>query len=187
MKNKINDRSILSFSKNNKEDSYLELGNKEEQKKILLTLKEIGFQDVKIESTDSLTNLSLVDLLDDEDEQIILSKELFNAFIIASRGKKNYNDKKIYDLFKNVVFLYNDTIQSTDKFGAITYLQRIANLLDYLEISNIMELSIEQLNKKIGVDIPKGLVGIKDREVLHKIQIDKSEIIDFIKAEIEAM
>ena len=152
MKNKINDRSILSFSKNNKEDSYLELGNKEEQKKILLTLKEIGFQDVKIESTDSLTNLSLVDLLDDEDEQIILSKELFNAFIIASRGKKNYNDKKIYDLFKNVVFLYNDTIQSTDKFGALTYLQRIANLLDYLEISNIMELSIEQLNKILEIE-----------------------------------
>ena len=47
--------------------------------------------------------------------------------------------------------------------------------------------AIEQLNKKTGVDIPKGLVGIKDREVLHKIQIDKSEIIDFIKAEIEAM
>ena len=46
---------------------------------------------------------------------------------------------------------------------------------------------IVPLNKKTGVDIPKGLVGIKDREVLHKIQIDKSEIIDFIKAEIEAM
>lgn len=152
MKNKTNDRGILSFSKKNKEDSYLELGNKEEQKKILLTLKEIGFKDVNIESTDSLTNLSLVDLLDDEDEQIILSKELFNAFVIASRGKKNYSDKKIYDLFKNVVFLYNDTIQSTDKFGALTYLQKIANLLDYLEISNIMELSIEQLNKILEIE-----------------------------------
>lgn len=35
--------------------------------------------------------------------------------------------------------------------------------------------------------IPKPLVGIKDREVLHKQAIDKSEIVDFIKSEIEAM
>ena len=48
--------------------------------------------------------------------------------------------------------MYNDTIQSTDKFGALTYLQRIANLLDYLEISNIMELSIEQLNKILEIE-----------------------------------
>ena len=152
MKNKTNDRGILSFNEKNKEDSYLELGNKEEQKKILTTLKEIGFKDVNIESTDSLTNLKLVDLLDNEDEQIVLSKELFNAFVTASEGKKNYSDKKIYDLFKNVVFLYNDTIQSTDKFGALTYLQKIADLLDYLEVSNIMELSIEQLNKLLEIE-----------------------------------
>lgn len=47
--------------------------------------------------------------------------------------------------------------------------------------------AIDKLNEKTGVMIPKGLVGIKDRPVLHKTQIDKSEIIDFIKSEIENM
>ncbi len=47
--------------------------------------------------------------------------------------------------------------------------------------------AIDKLNEKTGVMVPKPLQGIKDREILHKKKIDKSEIIDFIKAEIEAV
>ena len=47
--------------------------------------------------------------------------------------------------------------------------------------------AIENLNEKTGVCVPEALAGIKDREVLHKQAIDKTEIISFIKSEIEAM
>lgn len=47
--------------------------------------------------------------------------------------------------------------------------------------------AIEKLHEKTGVAIAKPLVGIKDKEVLHKTHIDKTEIIDFIKSEIEAI
>lgn len=47
--------------------------------------------------------------------------------------------------------------------------------------------AIDKLNEKTGVPVPQSLVGIKDREVLHKQTIDKTEIISFIKSEIEAM
>ena len=46
---------------------------------------------------------------------------------------------------------------------------------------------IEKLNEKTGVAVPKPLVGIKDREVLHKTHIDKTEIINFIKSEMEGL
>ena len=56
----------------------------------------------------------------------------------------------------------------------------------YGEELNVYD-AIDKLHEKTGVMIPKPLVGIKDREVLHKQAIDKSEIVDFIKSEIEAM
>lgn len=47
--------------------------------------------------------------------------------------------------------------------------------------------AIDRLNEKTGVPVAKPLVGIKDKEVLHNTHIDKTEIIDFIKSEIEAI
>lgn len=47
--------------------------------------------------------------------------------------------------------------------------------------------AIEKLNERTGVPVPRALAGIKDRAVLHKEAIDKTEIISFIKSEIEAM
>ena len=47
--------------------------------------------------------------------------------------------------------------------------------------------AIEKLNERTGVSVPRALTGIKDRAVLHKEAIDKTEIISFIKSEIEAM
>ena len=47
--------------------------------------------------------------------------------------------------------------------------------------------AIDKLNEKTGVLIPQSLVGIKDRELLHQREIDKTEIISFIQSEIEAM
>ena len=47
--------------------------------------------------------------------------------------------------------------------------------------------AIDKLSEKTGVPVPQALAGIKEREVLHKEAIDKTEIISFIKSEIEAM
>ena len=59
------------------------------------------------------------------------------------------------------------------------------NRLKALETAN--QQAIDKLNQKTGVPVPKPLQGIKDRKVLHKQAIDKSEIIDFIKGEIESI
>ena len=45
--------------------------------------------------------------------------------------------------------------------------------------------AIEKLHKKTGVAVAKPLIGIQDRPVLHHDHIDKTEIIHFIKSEIE--
>lgn len=93
-----------------------------------------------------LIGLDLNELIDDDSDQIIISTALFNAFIKSSKTRKNYDADKIKHLFKYVVYLYNDTIQVTEKYGGLTYLEKICECLDYLTISNITELSLEQLN-----------------------------------------
>lgn len=45
--------------------------------------------------------------------------------------------------------------------------------------------AIDKLNEKTGVAVAKPLIGIQDRPVLHHSHIDKTEIISFIKSEIE--
>ena len=47
--------------------------------------------------------------------------------------------------------------------------------------------AIDKLSEKTDVPIPKALANIKEREVIHKQAIDKTEIISFIKSEIKAM
>lgn len=66
-----------------------------------------------------LFNLDLEDLIDDDYEQIVLSPELLNAFVTCSKNKKNYNKDTIETIFKHVIFLYNDTMQMTDKYRKI--------------------------------------------------------------------
>ena len=56
-----------------------------------------------------------------------------------------------------------------------------------ISLLNCIDDNLEKLNEKTGVAIPKPLVGIKDREVLHKTHIDKTEIINFIKSEMEGL
>ncbi len=101
--------------------------------------------------TVALINLSLEDLLTDDCEQIVHSNELIHAFVKSSKDKKYYG-AKIYSLFKYVVCLYNDTMNDADKFGALTYLTRISNLLDYMQPTDIMELSIDQLNSILDIE-----------------------------------
>ena len=118
-----------------------------------------------------------------EDEVLETIKECFNetGYLLDTHTAIGYGVLKRYqknsgDNTKTILL----STASPYKFPESVYKAIYGKELDVYS-------AIEQLNKKTGVDIPKGLVGIKDREVLHKIQIDKSEIIDFIKAEIEAM
>lgn len=94
-----------------------------------------------------LADLELSDLIDDDSTQIVNSLTLCAAFISSSNRKKYYDEKKIEGLFKYVVYLYNCSFQEQDKYGALSYLTRISNLLDYIPISGITELSFEQLNE----------------------------------------
>ena len=69
----------------------------------------------KLKGAIELFNMQLNDLLDDDSSQIIVSKNLFNAFDNSSKCKKNYDETTSLSLFKYVVFLYNDTIEHTKK------------------------------------------------------------------------
>lgn len=135
-----------------------------------MTKKNMGIIPGRVELGNDLFNFSLEDLLIDECEQIIISDELFMAFNKRSKGKKYYS-KKIYSLFEYVVYLYNDTNDWTNQFGALTYLTKISNVLDYLEISSIMELSLAQINMILdlekGEDIKKEYAAIVSRR--HKL------------------
>ena len=72
-----------------------------------------------------------------------------------------------------------------DKYN-VEYIIRIGTAGSYTEELDVYD-AIEKLNEKTGVAVPKPLVGIKDREVLHKTHIDKTEIINFIKSEMEGL
>ena len=80
------------------------------------------------------------------------------------------------DLTKTVIL----STASPYKFPESVYKALFDQELDVYE-------AIEQLNLKTSVPVAKPLVGIKDKGVLHKTHIDKTEIIDFIKSEIEAI
>lgn len=93
-----------------------------------------------------LFSIPLNDLLDDDCTQIIVSKNLFNAFDNSSKSKKHYDKTTSLALFRYIVFLYNDTIETTKKYGALTYLKKIIDSLDYITPPQIMELSLKSLN-----------------------------------------
>ncbi len=90
--------------------------------------------------------IQLMDLLDDDSYQIIMSKNLFNSFDNSSKNKKYYDKEVSLLLFRYVIFLYNDTIECVKKYGSLTYLERIINCLDYITPQQIMELSLQSLN-----------------------------------------
>ena len=118
-----------------------------------------------------------------EDEVLETIKECFNetGYLLDTHTAIGYGVLKQYqknsgDNTKTILL----STASPYKFPESVYKAIYGKELDVYS-------AIEQLNKKTDVSVPKGLVGIKEREILHKTQIDKSEIIDFIKAEIEAM
>lgn len=61
-----------------------------------------------IESMD----FELGELIDDEVDQIIISTPLFQAFDNSSKFKLHYNKRKSRKLFKHVVYLYNDSVDT---------------------------------------------------------------------------
>lgn len=101
-------------------------------------------------------DIQLDDLLDDDSYQIVMSKRLFNAFDNSSKNKKNYDKENSLKLFKYVVFLYNDTVEYAKKYGALTYLEKIINCLDYITPLQIMELSLQSLNSILDKNSRQG-------------------------------
>lgn len=112
----------------------------------LVAIYEFPDLNIKIDnSLEQLMNIDMEDLIDDDANQITESPILLSAFKNSSKKRRYFKENKISELYKYVIYLYNDTIQVSDKYGALTYLQKISESLDFLEVSNIMELSLEQL------------------------------------------
>ena len=86
---------------------------------------------------------------------------------------------------REILFDIKDNVIKNVEFigGCAGNLLGIGSLVKGMKVDD----AIEKLNKKTGVAVPKPLVGIKDGEVLHKTHIDKTEIINFIKSEMEGL
>ena len=103
--------------------------------------------------------LELKDILDNDDYQIVSSNLLFNVFDKNSKSRKNYEEKNIKELLKYVVKLYNEELNTVNKPGALDYIEKVSLSLDYLTISNIIELSFNQIKLILLGDVN----SIKDR------------------------
>ncbi|WP_296878151.1 threonine synthase [Thomasclavelia sp.] len=119
----------------------------------------------------------------DEDQVLATIKACYNetGYLLDTHTAVGYGVLKEYQAKTND---YTKTVllatASPYKFPESVYQAIYGEELDVYS-------AIDKLNEKTGVMVPKPLQGIKDREILHKKKIDKSEIIDFIKAEIEAV
>ena len=82
----------------------------------------------------SLSKFDMRDLVDDDEYQINADIVLKRSFILNSKGKKYFNEKEMDGFFDNIVEKYNSDLESTNKYGALTYLQKVIGLLDYIKI-----------------------------------------------------
>lgn len=126
---------------------------------------------------DLFSNMELRDLIDDGDDQILITEELYEAFKSSSKDKKYYleSEKRMCDLFKHICCIYNDAMDELDKYGALTYLERVVDLMDVIEVSDITDVSFEQLNQLLDANDDKEVLSIyntilKNRQMLTNAQ-----------------
>ncbi len=137
-----------------------------------ISLNRLQSKSIGGTNNNELLNLEMRYLIDDDVNQIIMSPALFNAFKNSSKNKKNYNESSIKNLFKYVVLLYNDTIQENDKYGGLTYLEKISDCLDYLTIENITELSLGQINLLLDCENVKDVVKVYQKILTGRHSLD---------------
>lgn len=105
----------------------------------------------------------LEDFLSDDEYEVLFSgnfeKDLvFNAFYALLEEAKiveikfDKNNNKIYssdieDLYRHILCLYNDTFEDVEKLGALSYLKGIVNVMNYLSVEQLMDLSIHQITE----------------------------------------
>lgn len=137
-----------------------------------ISLNRLQSKSIGGTNNNELLNLEMRYLIDDDVNQIIMSPALFNAFKNSSKNKKNYNESSIKNLFKYIVLLYNDTIQENDKYGGLTYLEKISDCLDYLTIENITELSLGQINLLLDCENVKDVVKVYQKILTGRHSLD---------------
>ena len=137
-----------------------------------ISLNRLQSKSIGGTNNNELLNLEMRYLIDDDVNQIIMSPALFNAFKNSSKNKKNYNESSIKNLFNYVVLLYNDTIQENDKYGGLTYLEKISDCLDYLTIENITELSLGQINLLLDCENVKDVVKVYQKILTGRHSLD---------------
>ena len=151
-------------------------------KEYMEKLKADGIYEVDDETFARIQNQFKAGYLNEE-EVLKTIKDCYedNGYVLDTHTACGYGVLKQYqketgDQTKTILL----STASPYKFPESVYKALFNEELDVYE-------AIEKLNEKTGVAIPKSLVGIKDREVLHKTHIDKTEIINFIKSEMEGL
>ena len=94
----------------------------------------------------SLSKLDMCGLIDDEQFSITTDMVMMEKFDAEAQGKKFYNEKAIKKFFRKIAETYNMELDTTKKYGALTHLKKVVNLLDYLSMGEIESLSLETLN-----------------------------------------
>ena len=78
----------------------------------------------------SLSKLDMCGLIDDEQFSITTDMVMMEKFDAEAQGKKFYNEKAIKKFFRKIAETYNMELDTTKKYGALTHLKKVVNLLD---------------------------------------------------------
>ena len=114
---------------------------------------------------DLFSDMEMRDFLDDDLDQIDLSDELFESFKGELKKKKYYvsNARELWKFFQHICTIYNVNMDDTDKYGALTYLEKVVDLVDSIEISDITSLSFEQLNQLLDANTDKEVLTVYNK------------------------
>lgn len=157
-------------------------GDGQKVKEYMDTLNSKGIYEVDEQTFNKISNEFKAGMLN-EQEVLETIKECYQetGYLLDTHTAIGYGVLKKYqktsgDQTKTVLL----ATASPYKFPESVYQALTGELLDVYQ-------AIEKLHGLTQVAIPTPLVGIKEREVLHKQVIDKTEIITYIKDKVEMM
>lgn len=128
-------------------------------------IKNLCEKKLGIAEKDLFSDMELRDFLDDDLDQVELSDELYESFKRELKGKKYYvgSERELWKFFQHICTIYNVNMDDADKYGALTYFEKVVELVDTLEISDITSLSFEQLNQLLDADTDKEVLTVYNK------------------------
>lgn len=154
--------------------------NPQEIKELMVQLDQDGMYTVSDQLKEKVQNIFWAGYSNDDEtmKTIDCIKNEYNYVVDTHTAVAiDVYDKYVIstvDITKTVIV----STASPFKFGKVVY----SSLYGNKEIDNMSEFAVlQELSKKAGIDIPKGLAGLDKKEIIFKDVIDKKEMKDYIK------